>query len=76
VSDTGVALGSLEIPGVDELPEDASHLSVADVDRWSNIGARESSPERPRLSRDRRRGRRPCFDDLSASDDGEIRSEC
>jgi hypothetical protein len=43
--DTGTAVLPGEIPSVNELSENPADLSALDVDRWSNIGARELSSE-------------------------------
>jgi hypothetical protein len=45
VSASGTALGSLEVSSVNELSENPADLSALDIDRWSNIGARELSSE-------------------------------
>jgi len=72
---TGPALGSLEVSGVDELAKDAADLSVADVDSGSNIGARELVTERPGFLDNVCCGVGPRFDDLATPDDGEVRSQ-
>jgi hypothetical protein len=72
VSPPGTAVLSGEIPSVNELSEDSADLPALDIDRWSNIGAREFSSERPGFLDDLRRGFGPRFNDISTPDDGKI----